>query len=206
MRVSQSRTTRGFGLFEMVVNLGLMASALGLIAAMVTWASDTVSGTSGKIAASEKSESVRRRIAADLSAVPAGAGHEGLVRCTSGSDAWSLWLRLPSREGGWTETEYRWTRGDGTLRRVTSENGRRLERVIGTGISQLESHWLDEASDLPEDCPVSWNEEEAPGLLHLKVRATRFREEGKRDDLREVHTGREMFGFVMPVGGGPAAR
>ena len=206
MKVPRTRRARGFGLFELVVNLGLMASMLGMIGAMVTWASSTVSGTSGKIAASEKTEAVRRLIAADLSAVPVGTDHHDLVRCDAGNSSWRLVLRLPSKRGGWTETEYRWTKDDGTLRRLTIESENRLARVICTGVSRLESHWLVEASSKPEDAPASWSAEEPPALLQLKVSATRFREEGRRDHLREAHAERGTFDFLMPVGGGPAAR
>lgn len=195
----------GFGLFEMIVNLGLMAGALVMIASVATWASGTVSETSGRLAASEKAESVRRLLAEDLAAVPAAAGVEPLVRCASSAGSWKLDLRLPSRAGGWREVTYHWSGESGKLTRAAQEAGKRSEKVIGTGFSMLASRWLDSAADAPEAGTASWNDKDAPALLRLELRTTNFREEGKRERVREVRADHSGMEFLLPVGGGPAA-
>jgi len=209
MRLSRQkdlpRKSRGFGLFEMVVNLGLMASTLVMIATLVSWASGTVSSTSGKLAASEKAESIRRMVAADLAAVPSISENADLVRCSASDTAWSLHLRLPSRDGGWEEIAYAWDRRKGTVTRADTKNGKTTERVIGTGISKVESRWMAKATQESENSPQSWNDAEAPALLRLEIKTTHFREEGNRDDVREVHVDSSSLEFLLPVGGGPVA-
>ncbi|MCW1886047.1 hypothetical protein OKA04_15015 [Luteolibacter flavescens] len=186
------------------MNLSLLSGLLICIGGLVTRTSDTVKDSAGKLAAAEKSESIRRLLAADLAALPATS--EGALECSSSADAWSLDLRLPSREGGWKDVRYRWKQEKGTLVRSLREGRETTSNVVGTGFSSISSHWLKRAAQDREDAPQSWSRAEAPALLHLELATSRLREEGRRDRLEKSRGETSDFRFLMPVGGGPAER
>lgn len=200
--MKRKRSSSGFTVLEMVVNLALLSALLVSIAALVTRTSDTVKDSAGKLAAAEKSEAIRRLMSADLAA----ASGSDVLDCSSSADSWSLNLRLPSREGGWKDVRYLWTEEKGTLVRSLDEGDEKTSSVVGTGFSKVSSLWLVSAADSREGAPESWSRDELPGLLQLKLETTRLREEGKRDKLGDSHSDTSSFQFLMPVGGGPEAR
>lgn len=194
--------SRGFTLFEMIVNLALLSGLLVSIGTLVLRTSDTVKDSTGKLAAAEKSESIRRILSADLAAIPADS--EEALACSGNEASWSLGLRVPAREGGWKEIRYHWTKEEGNVVREVKDSSGKTSRVIGTGFSAVDSRWLKEAATDREKAPVSWRRDTLPGLLDLELSTTRVREEGKRDKVEEAHVASSSFRFLLPVGGGPA--
>lgn len=192
----------GFTLLEMMVNLGLMLVVMLIVAKIAGHTSDTVSNNSGKLAAVEKSDSLRHFLQRDLGAVVRLESAEDALVCKASEGTWQLALRIPG-PGGWQEIGYDWSKKDGTMSRWSTVDGKRVETVISTGITRFETRWLKDVSGDAAEGPQGWADgSEPPSVGNFTIETTRAREEGKRDAVRDRHVESTRVGFTLPVGGG----
>jgi hypothetical protein len=192
----------GFTLLEMVVNLGLLLVLMLVVGIIAGHTAKTVHSTSGKLAAVEKTETVRHTLARDLAAVVSLDKEESDIASSGSENSWKLELRIPGGSG-WQEIDYQWEKRTGSLARWSTVDGKRVETVIGTGITQLEANWLESMSEDPETAPTQWSDGGTPpAAVRIRFETTRAREDGKRDKVREAHEKSSKSVFMLPVGGG----
>lgn len=192
----------GFTLLEMMVNLGLLLVVMLVIAKIAGHTSETVNSNSGKLAAAEKSESLRHALQRDLDAVVRLDATEDALVSHGDEASWKLSLRIPG-PGGWQEVDYHWSKTEGTMSRKATVDGKRVETVICTGITKFGVRWRESVSDDLKDAVEDWADgSKPPATGDFTFETTRAREEGKRDAVMKVHEESTRLNFILPVGGG----
>jgi len=198
----KSPANRGFTLLEMMVNLGLMLVVMLVIAKIAGHTSHTVISNSGKLAAVEKSDSLKQFLKRDLGSVVRLDSTEDALVCEGDASTWKLWLRIPVT-GGWQEVDYAWSRKNGTMDRWSTVDGKRVKTTIATGITKLETRWPKSTSEDVSTASEDWQDgSQPPALGNFILETTRAREEGKRDAVRDTHVESSRVAFTLPVGGG----
>ncbi len=199
---SRHQQRSGFTLLEMIVNIGLLLVVMLVVASIAGHTSETVHSNSGKLAAAEKTETVRHALMKDLGAIVRLDSGGSELACTASDDLWKLELRVPGGSG-WQQIGYAWSKATGSLTRSSTVNGKQVETVIGTGITGLVATWLESITHDPATAARQWSNGAAPPLaVRVELETTRGREEGKRDGIRELHEKSSNSVFFLPVGGG----
>jgi len=194
---------RGFTLLEMIVNLGIVSFLLLAVAATAGWSSDAVTKTRGRIAAMEKSTELTQILTADLSRVFHHQPHT--LHCEASSDSWTLKLLLPRREAGYETITYHWDRAKQTVHRQSDTSEPPSPVVIATGITLLESNWLNDLTSLQTpDAPqqASWSEQHAPAFLSLHLKITRAPSRSPDAAVSPAKLPTSLTTALLPVGKG----